>query len=645
MSAPEYWGHAVIGKHADTGVSSCTPMAPEPADVWTRFAHVIAGRKRMRLAETRTRRIEYPRRRELPLSPTVPSRPAAVHVYDEHGFTRMLPLDLDAHERTAEQAAAVDADAKTLCTLLDDCGCVYLADHAHGGRHLYVLLDSPISADEARTIVLALDRRLPTLDPSPVRSADSGLITVPGSVHARGGHRELTTDEITARRIQEGHRSPAAALRRLQVALAPEIRELMAEDRHRGDAQRDARRAAGASFTLDADEQLVVVQQYTGRSMSPRLATLARTGDWRAQGYPSPSEARAAVLMSAIAVGMTETDVRARMLNGTFPGLRSLFDHKGLHRLSDEYSRAFSALQRREKDGSSTRNPHADGSDTSARTHTAGGGRAAADASTDPHGFIRCWRSLVHGHSPTEYRGSPGWKYQMVLRALAINAHMRGSAETASGIRWIAVATGYSEETVALTLRELAGERDPWIVQTRRAQGILANEYRLRIPDRHRASAERIRWVRGKAHAVRPVFTVLGTPAALVYEAVEQDRAGSYRELIERTDLSRDAVREAVSILSSWGLIAGSTAAGWRLTSTEADLERLAERLGAIEVRAHRIARHRKERIKWREKLEEFEARRGTRRSPTTTRYLRELDETPPDVEQLLDWMRREAAG
>lgn len=644
MSSPEYWGHAVIGKNAGTGVSSCTPMALAPAEAWSRFAHLLAGRKRMRLAETRTRRIEYPRRREMPLSPTAPSKPAAVHVYDERGFTRMIPLDLDAHDRTAEQTSAVDADAEQLRALLDECGCTYLSDQAHGGRHLYVLLEEPASADDARTVVTALARRFATLDPSPVYSADSGLITVPGSAHARGGHRQLTTDEVTARRIEAGLRTPAGALRRLRTALAPEVRQLLDEDRHRGEAQREARRAAGAHRTFDAQEQLVVSQRFTGRVMSSRLAQLARDGDWRALEYPSPSEARAAVLMSAIAVGMTETDIRARMLDGTFPGLRSLFSHKGLHRLRDEYDRAITELHRRETRDPRRRSDDADGSDTSPRTHTGAGGRAITDASIDPHGFIRCWRTLVHQHSPTQYPGSPGWKYQLVLRALAMNAHMRGVIETASGIRWIAVATGYSEETVALTLRELAGELDPWIVQTKRAQGVLANEYRLRIPDRHRDSAERIRWVRGKAQAIRPVFTVLGTPSALAYEAVEQGRASSYRELIERTGLGRDAAREAVSILASWGLIRGDSAGGWHLTSTEEELERLAERLGAIAVRAGRIARHRKERQRWREKLEEFELLRSSRRPPAT-RFLRDLEDMPADVEEMLDWMRQEAAG
>src|SRR5699024_2852098 len=131
----------------------------------------------------------YPRRREFPLSSIAPSKPAAVPVYDKDGFTRMLPLDLDAHDRTAEQVAAVGRDLVGLKSLLDDAGFLYLSDRAHGGCHLYLLLEMPISADEARTLVTALCARFETLDPSPVRSASDGLITVPGSVHARGGHR------------------------------------------------------------------------------------------------------------------------------------------------------------------------------------------------------------------------------------------------------------------------------------------------------------------------------------------------------------------------------------------------------------------------------------------------------------------------
>src|SRR5699024_9376765 len=122
------------------------------------------------------------------------------------------------------------------------------------------------------------------------------------------------------------------------------------------------------------------------------------------------------VLMSAIAVGMSREDLRARMSDGRMPGLRSLFAHKGLRRLGDEYSRAIAALHERETTGGSPGPRHADRSDTSARTHTAAGGRAVPDPSPHTHGYIRCWRSLVHAHSPTEYLGSPGWKYQQILR-------------------------------------------------------------------------------------------------------------------------------------------------------------------------------------------------------------------------------------
>lgn len=644
MLAPDYWGHATVGNYGESGVPHGTQVTLSPAEAWERFAHLIAGRPRMRLAETRTRRLEYPRRRELPLSPTVPSKPAAVPVYDNSGFTCMIPLDLDAHDCTEEQVHAVDRDTAGLTALLDGAGCEYLVDHAHGGRHLYVLLEQPVSADDVRTLVTAMAARFATLDPSPVRSASDGLITVPGSPHVRGGHRQLSSDETTLRRIESGHRSPASAIRKLHVELAPEIRDLVAHDGRLAEQRREDRRAAGALDTLSPIDELVLVERFAGRSMSPKLAQLARDGDWRSHGYPSASEARGAVIMSAIAIGMTREDIRARMSDGRLPGLRSLFSHKGLHRLSDEYNRALSALARREKSDKSHSPTHADRSDTSAHTHTGGGGRATPDPGVDPHGYVRCWRSLVHFHSPGEYLGSTGWKYQQVLRALAMNAHMRGTPETASGVRWIAVATGYSEETVALALRDLSNQDDPWIVRTRQSQGILANEYRLRIPDRHRDHAERIRWVRGAAHAIRPAFVVLGTPAALVYEAVEQGYAASYRQLAERTGLCRDAVREAVSILASWELIAGSPTEGWDLTSSEADLDRLAERLGATTARAARVQRHRAERARYREMLEESRQLPRARRS-CRTRFLRDLEDMPPDVQELLDWMRRQEAG
>lgn len=638
MVPPEYGGHAVDGKYDTTGVSHTAPASdPDTAQrTWTTCARALASQPRMRLADTRGKRPSYPGRLSRKLVDELPSVPTAVHVYDKRGYTRMWPLDLDAHEGTAEQVAAVEADLAAVHTLLDEAGFVHLTDRAHGGRHCYVLLAEPASADEIRSLTEALAARFPTLDPSPTRSASDGLITVPGTRHWRGGHRTLTIALPQAQEILSGPWSPPTALRRLHLELADELRAVIANDRERGEQHRETLRSQGAQNTLNPREVLAITDRGLGRQMNAHLAELARDGDWRAHGYPSASEARRAVLMSAIATGLRGPDVAARMQDGRWPGLRSLFDHKGLHRFHGEYDRAAQEIARREASSTLTSENAAHASDTSAPTHSGGGGNVPAP-SERAHGFTRTWRSLLHAHAPREYPGAAGWKHQQVLRALASNAHMIGSRVTATGVRWIAVATGLSRTTTAEVLYELSRQDDPWIELVARGRGRLAHTYSLRIPQRHAEAAGNVRWVSGKAHAVRPVFTVLGIPAALLYEAIEHGHSESLARLTIRTGLSREAVRQGLQILADWNLIDVSPTAGWHLTSNDADLHRLAELLGAISARANKLKRYALERQRYWELLERLSA---GRQGP---KYVREIEtEPPPDILSVLDELRQD---
>lgn len=646
MLPPEYGGRAVAGKHDTTGVSR-DASAATPEQTWQLALPLLNTRPLLRLANRRRTSVAYPARgarRAADYHATPPRQPAAIHVYDSQGHTRFLPLDLDAHDRTPEQTATVDADLATLCALLEDCGITYLADRAHGGAHVYALLADPISASEARTLAEALARRLPSLDPSPTRSAASGLITIPGSAHRLGGHRELTCDLEQARAIATGPHSPTSALRRLRTALAGELRTLAHEDAQRGADAREHARTTGATSTLaatipDADVQALTATGL-GRHMSPRCAQLATAGDWRTAGYPSPSEARRAVLMSAIATGLTEIDVRARMLDGRWPGLRSMFDHKGLHRLTDEYRRAAEEIHRREHaprpPGAVTRPDTAVRPDTSAPTHT--GGRENTPTrqapSHDTYAQIRIWTTLATRHAPTEYRGAASWSVQMALRSLGQAASMVGSTVIAMGVRWHSLATDRARTDAARILRELADEPDPWITLVARGRGILADEYRLRIPDRHAHSIDTLRWRRGKTQAVRPAFTVLGTPTALLYEAIEHGHGTSRARLARATGLSDDAYRDARDTALAYGLITGNDHDGYELAANDADLERLAEALGALEARSRRIAQHRHERALYWKQLDQLH------RSRPWIRHVRDVEDPDPEIDALLTQMR-----
>lgn len=643
MLPPGYGGDLLACKHVGpvsrtsagetTDTPTTAPAQLTPAQAWQLCLPLLNSRTTIRLGLPRKGGIAYERRharRVADHADAPPRQPAAVHVFDTQGTTRFLPLDLDAHDGTPEQIAAVEDDLATLTALLDEAGMVHLADRAHGGAHVYVLLADPMSADDARTLCTALARRLPTLDIAPASNASDGLLTIPGSAHRRGGHRELVTDADTARAIVSGPHSPRQAVYRLRMALADELRALATEDAQRAAEARESARQTGAASTLElvTDEDMQAVQQRgLGKSMSTKAHDLAMTGDWRAHGYPSASEARRVVLMSAVAVGMTEADVRARMLRGTWPGLRSLFDTKGLHRLHDEYTRAAEEITRRERikaTSPATRENNGDTSDTSAKTHSGGGGNTLT--LEDTYGQIRTWMTLVALHASQEVRGARSWDRQMMLRSLGKAASLTGSTITAMGVRWHAVSTAEGRTEAAAALRALAAENDPWIELVRAARGIDADHYRLRIPDRYANEIEGLRWQRGLTHAVRPAFAVLGKPTGLFFEAVEQGHTTRARIAL-RTGLSAESYRDARDTALAYGLVRGNDRDGYEVAASDADLEELGQALGAYAARTAQIQQHRRERRAFWAKLAALSAR--------GPRYLRDLDDNTEEIDAL----------
>lgn len=578
MLPPGYGGRFTVGKYGDPGVSSHASTTPTPQSAWSLSARVIAGQERMRVAMARRDgTVSFPARTERDLTDEVPTKPAAVRLYSKDGYCNALGLDFDAKQRTPEQIADVAYDVFQAEALLDQAGAWFLTDHAHGGTHIYVILKDPLPFLEARELVEAMAQRWTTLDPSPHQSIARGCITVPGSRHRLGGHRELRISERSLTERATGLRTPASALRQLRLAFRDEIRTVQ------------AKRAAQAAH--EPHSTPTVFEAGIGRVMGHKYEALAHEGDWTAHGFDSPSEARWAVLWSAMATGLSREDVAARMSDGTWPGLWALHAHRPNPWAT--FAGDWSRMEALFTEDTSTSETPAHTSDTSANSH-----RGAA-SSSDRHGFIRAWRSLLHTVEHLEFPGARGWARRLLLRALAKQSHELGSILTATGIRGLSLATGTSPETVAQLLRELSHQPDPWIALRARAHGREAAAYELRIPDRYADTAQTARWIRGKAHALRPVFEQLGAPAALVYEAIEHGYGSSPATLQHRTGLSRNATSDALTTLLGWKLIDGNNADGYWLTSNDTDLERLAARLGITRTRARRVARYREQRRIW----------------------------------------------
>lgn len=578
MVPPEYGGRPAVGNYGEPGVSTHAPTTLPPDLSWSLTAPVIAGQPRMRLGrKQRDDRISYPASTERDLTPVLPSKPAAVRLYTDTGYCNVLALDFDAKDRTPEQTADVTYDVFQAEGLLDQAGAWFLTDYAHGGAHIYVLLEHPLPFLEARELVDAMAQRWTTLDPSPHQSIARGCITVPGSNHKHGGHRGLTISERSLRERVEGLRTPARALRQLRLTFRDEILVVQ------------AKRAAKAAH--EPHSTPTVYETGVGRVMGQKYLSLALEGDWTAYGYDSPSEARWAVLWSAMATGLHREDVATRMNDGRWPGLWALHAHrpKPWATFAEDWAR-MEPLFRAQNDAQQN-SVHT--SDTSANSHT------GEPSVRDVHSVVRTWRSLLHEVEPAEFPGARGWTRRLLLRAIAKQSHEINSTLTATGVRGLSLATGLSPQTVSALLRELSTQPDPWISHISRAHGREAAAYTLRIPTRYADAATSVRWIRGKAHALRPAFEQLGTPAALVYEAIEHGHGSSPTTIQSRAGLSRTAVTDALACLAGWKLIDGDATAGYWLTSTDADLERLAERFGITHVRARKIATYRVQRRIW----------------------------------------------
>ncbi|MGQ4535199.1 hypothetical protein ACUH9Y_08915 [Dermabacteraceae bacterium P13115] len=587
-------------------------------------------RPRMRLARRRGHRLEYPGHLERDITTTLPGKPAALHVYDVRGRCTMLVLDLDAHERTHAQIARAQADYQAITSLLARMGARYVSDHAHGGRHIYIPLQAPLTQGQAALIVQALAKRYPSLDAGPHLNASDGLITIPGSAHKHGGHRVLDGSLAAAEAVFT-HRTPPRVLEALRRELRSEIAVL--------NDQAHTRAIARQNLTDSPADAALTIPHSRKRVMGEKYAALAQSGNWREYGYVSASEARWAVMFSAANAGMEGQEVLARMQDGRWPGLAAMYGHKHASTFAREWAKIGAHIaSERAGQNAKTGTKTAAGksfrqSDTRAKC-SQGGKPQAGETSHDTYAEIRSWHSVLLANQHAEFSRAQDVSNLLVLRSLASFAQRTGSLLIAVGVRAIALDTGLSTESVAKSLLCLRQAPDAWISRVMIAHGRDADAYQLRIPDRYRDQVETTRWIKGKAHSLRAAFQALGAACALVYEAIEHGYGTSYDALRLRTGLSKTALYDAVADLQGWHLIDGSPSEGWQLTSTEADLNRLAERLGVTTVIARRIATYAAQRRTWWDYLE----RHNPSRHLAIPEAVLELDD---EIEQLLAEIRQ----
>jgi hypothetical protein len=528
----------------------------------------------------------YPARRARPLPAAPPGQPCTVPVYDPGSATgRMLALDLDpdrVHQLVdINSVTDVDRQAAGLGQLLERLGVRYVADVSpSGGRHILVLFAAPLPWLELRDVARALALRFPSIDTVPMSSL-GGQISPPGARHKSGGWRVLSMPLDEARAVVAQPNGPEVWAA-LLAELAGELREIEP--------------AASAQCNQPGDNRLVAELDDTGVPWVPRLGgraplgaeleQTARSGRWNRTRYPGRSEARMAVLASAVARGWRLADVQAAIGSGAWRGLAQLYERPSepgrMARLLALEWRKTIAFVAGEKN---------------VRTWLTSDvkSRPPADLDgADEFGLIRQWATSTDcaAADPERARrwGRRSVAIRQLLAAIGQAAMVSGSSVLEFGTRNLSLHSGLSQRTVSRLLRFLYNEPDPLLDVVNRGRMARADRIALRIPDAYAASVQWRRRRAGRLEAIHPAFLVLGGTAALVYQALDQ--AGARRaEVARAARLSTSATSAALRTLAEYGLAARGRG-GWR--RGDASLDDVATSTGAADLQREREERYKK---------------------------------------------------
>ncbi|WP_258059163.1 hypothetical protein [Arthrobacter sp. B1805] len=562
------------------------------------MAPLIAGQPFYRPGRWKDGRFQYPQpTTPLPITKSLPARPAAVMLHDVDGTVRTLCLDLDTSKA---RKTVVDDDARRLGKILRAAGLAYVEDESpSGGRHLYVPLQEPLTAAEARQLVEAFGRRAVSLDPSPHQNVVHGCIRVPGSAHKAGGHQRLITPLMDAYGILT-RRNPTTALAALRTVLAPEL--------HRLEQQRRAQeRATAATAAVRAIAKGSATSSAPTAGSERPLRSVARTGLYDTSRYASDSEVRMAVLNHFAACRWTLDQVRAGMAD-QFAGLAALYGTKTDRLLPVEWAKAqaFTATTAPAKDpsqraGKKTAHKY----DTSPTPLTGGSPKSTTHQGSQLselsiHQLVNDLENVLYAlldHRLME-RGREGIHLRFLIRAVL--AYMR-TMETNIldvGCRTFALALGKSHATIARLLPVLEQASAGILTRIDRGRGRNADTYAVQLPQHFEQLARDLTWRKGKIHAIRPVFRVLGDVSALAYEAIERGRhSPTTADLTRTTGISRRALIDHLAGMEALQMIRRHHGR-WELMTTT-NLAQLADRLGATEDREAQLTRYRKERAAW----------------------------------------------
>lgn len=533
----------------------------------------------MRLLVRRRGRPVYPASTQRPLSDNVPATPAAVMLFDAGGRLRCLALDLDAAKAGADQVAS---DAAEAVQLLTEAGlCPFIDVSPSGGRHVYAPLPHPAPAHEVAQVATALSKLLPSLDPSPLLNPGHGCLRPPGAAHKAGGHQRLLTP---AKAVAAALSGPVARHGWVQ------LRRLLRAD----------------AITVNPPTPAVDAAPAAGlprRGITADIDDLAVTGRHPTRSYASASEARMAVIGTAVRAGWGLADIEVAVTTRWRWLHRRLVDKYGPRwrtRIAREFTKAKNSRAEQ-----LCRRPVRD-SDTSPRSTR---GAAPHDTSalpltgttSDPWLMLRKFFTFTTDYARRR-RFTP--TQRSVIRAVIWVGQVRGSLVVNAGCRSIAEQAGCHHDTVAATLHELADHG--LVTRIRHHHGVEADLWQLNVD-----VAEQARPVRGRITGLHPAFRVIGADdqagragghdAAEVHDQLSRCPTPLTAAAIATTlGYARSRIHELLRLLAGWDL-AQRVGSGWIVGA--ADLDTLSRRLGGHDHWQAQHDRHVHHRARWRDAL------------------------------------------
>jgi DNA-binding transcriptional ArsR family regulator len=268
------------------------------------------------------------------------------------------------------------------------------------------------------------------------------------------------------------------------------------------------------------------------RPLAAAYEDIARTGRHDPKRYPSPSEARAAVLLHALCRGWTPAEITSQVQTGAWSGLKSLYEQHYGRRYADRALAGDLGRAQAHYDQLPFRGFH-----TSAQRPRAGGGKAARLQ-------LRRWTAAFR-LALAAGRWDSSLATEQLLVALGDASRRSQSIYVSFGCRHLSMGAGTTldHSTAARLLKRLAAEDDPFVLLIESDRGVDADVYELRVPDAYLDRLPRDDALPPPPYGVHPAFALLERPIYRLYTVLERlDRSVLPAQLAADARLSLSTV-------------------------------------------------------------------------------------------------------